>query len=568
MTSSNRVLPTDVDVLARAVNHDSIAALLPRLILLVLTPLALLSALGAFLIPDAGGDFLLFLGWTHNETTPDLNHPALHLFWWPFRQLAPSTAVSVWALVSIGCYAWCAFLISRVSRFTAIEILIGTLALTGAAIALGLGQVTALLTLLLTLAWLDARSGRARAGVWLGVLCALKPFYGLFVVYHLSRKDWRTVAAAGASWLVLLVAGLLVGGPDAYQLWLDRLGSVTWHAHVFNGSVWSIGARLFEPSTVRWAAKWTPVLVSPVLSASVTVAASGAVLVALWRSRGVERDQAYALVGLASLLLSPLGWIYYLPALMGPLAMCVRSSWWPVVALAVVPYPVLVNQEYGALGTVLVGQWAVWVIGGLFVLCLTQTGPLRRRSAVSSRGGAPRDLGRDADRAAQKLGHDPLAPQKVPIRLADRIHSVRWLRVPLRRQSFTPFGLTASERDTVAFVARPASGTPERDKPAGMFRPHDPQNLRSTRESSHPQCGHVRRAIASRQFDTATRSAPRTHAPVAAAVGAPPCHTRRSSDRATRSPVPSIGPCRTPGPPRRTARSDDARAPDVPSRSA
>jgi hypothetical protein len=66
-----------------------------------------------------------------------------------------------------------------------------------------------------------------------------------------------------------------------------------------------------------------------------------------------------------------------LPALVGPLANVIRSSvgWWIVGALAVLPYPLLVNRQYDVLGTLIVGQWAFVILAGAFVLTLTDAKP-------------------------------------------------------------------------------------------------------------------------------------------------------------------------------------------------
>src|SRR5436189_228849 len=91
---------------------------------------------------------------------------------------------------------------------------VGVLLVLGTAASLlciGLGQVGYWLMLLATLAWLADRAGHAtRAGCWLGLLATLKPFYGLFGLYLLWRKDWRAfggfaatvVVGTAASWLV------------------------------------------------------------------------------------------------------------------------------------------------------------------------------------------------------------------------------------------------------------------------------------------------------------------------------------------------------------------------------
>ena len=88
-------------------------------------------------------------------------------------------------------------------------------------------------------AWLAYRRGDSvRAGVWLGLAAAMKPFLLLFAPYFLLRRDWRALAS-----LLLVVAacvalGLAVFGPRAYVEWFAQLPRISWDAHFMNASLW------------------------------------------------------------------------------------------------------------------------------------------------------------------------------------------------------------------------------------------------------------------------------------------------------------------------------------------
>ena len=101
-------------------------------------------------------------------------------------------------------------------------------------------------------------------------------------------------------------------------------------------------------------------------------------------------------MSLAALLESPLGWNYYLATVFGPvLATLGRrpSRWmWPVGALAMCPYPLLVSRHYGVWGTLLVGQMAFAVMIALFLLVVWQSDNQKHEltegsSAVTMGGG-------------------------------------------------------------------------------------------------------------------------------------------------------------------------------------
>jgi hypothetical protein len=156
---------------------------------------------------------------------------------------------------------------------------------------------------------------------------------------------------------------------------------------VFNGSVWGAASRVLTKQQVLIATEWTPLAIDP--AAATLVSLLGVAIVCLVLLSGLGRanlDQTYALLALASLLASPLGWVYYLPAAFGPVAVVLArrpSRWlWPVGLLAVCPYQLLVNHHYSALATATVGQISLAVVGGFFLLVYATT---RRQEAIDGR---------------------------------------------------------------------------------------------------------------------------------------------------------------------------------------
>lgn len=306
--------------------------------------------------------------------TTNLNHPLVWLLLLPFLRLAPGVAFTCWTLLSLALLAGAALPVSRAVGMRMLDVVVITLALTGTAFGLALGQLSFVLMLLLTGAWwLDRQGHEVAAGACIGVLCVLKPFYGPMAVMLVWRGAWRGVFACAATALATIASGWVLAGTEGYQAWLQNLRNVTWTWHVFNGSIWGASARLFEVQQLPIATAWTPLLDSPPLA--LVVAVFGSLLTLTFVYRGANRadiDGTYALVSLGSLLLSPLGWVYYLASSLGPvLATLARrpSPWlWLLVALAVVPYGTLVNRAYGVVATASVGQISFFVLSGLFVL--------------------------------------------------------------------------------------------------------------------------------------------------------------------------------------------------------
>src|SRR4029077_14182079 len=116
------------------------------------------------------------------DTVTNLNHPLMMLVVWPFVSLPFATALQAWTTCSILIICVVSAVVAQRLRIPAIDVALLTLSITGTLVALSLGQFTALVMALFTMAWLADRNGNhVVAGCCLGLLCLLKPFYGLFV---------------------------------------------------------------------------------------------------------------------------------------------------------------------------------------------------------------------------------------------------------------------------------------------------------------------------------------------------------------------------------------------------
>src|SRR5262249_23272092 len=89
------------------------------------------------------------------------------------------------------------------------------------------GQLTLLLLLPVTLAWIEARRGRwIRSGLYLGACLSVKPFLLLVLAYYLCRRRWAAVGAAIGASAVCFAVGLVVFGVRNHEMWLRGLGAV------------------------------------------------------------------------------------------------------------------------------------------------------------------------------------------------------------------------------------------------------------------------------------------------------------------------------------------------------
>src|SRR5262249_34314169 len=147
-----------------------------------------------------------------------------------------------------------------------------------------------------------------------GVLTVLKPFYGLFALYFLWRRQWQALVGYGAVFVAGKIVGLVLVGTANFQEWLARLGDIRWGWHIYKASGWGVGDRLFSVQSFFRATGWTPIIESTLLARLTTAVLAILVVWVIVRSVSkADTDRSYAVLGLGSLLLSPLGWLYYLP---------------------------------------------------------------------------------------------------------------------------------------------------------------------------------------------------------------------------------------------------------------
>jgi hypothetical protein len=197
----------------------------------------------------------------------------------------------------------------------------------GVQMALRLGQVSWLLALVVTAAWLAARSSRwVSAGVWTGIAIAFKPFLIVAIPVFIVRRRWKALAVCAPTVLGCCGLSVLIFGSPTFADWIGNLRRIpdpTYAMHFLNASWMGFAARAH-----------LPYLVGILLSGAT-------VLVMLWRVRSVDEDHAWLLLLMTALLACPLGWLYYLPMLLGPAVAMAMSDRLPhlryVLPICVVP---------------------------------------------------------------------------------------------------------------------------------------------------------------------------------------------------------------------------------------
>jgi alpha-1,2-mannosyltransferase len=257
---------------------------------------------------------------------PNLNLPHTHLFLLPLAWLPTRAALRVWTVASFVVFGWAASssllaLNWRLPLLAWLTLAVYLLAWGPAAAFSLTAQVSLLLMGPVTAAWLAARSGRpGRAGAWLGLAAAIKPFLFLFVPYFLMRRDWAALRALMTTTIVMLGCGLVVFGPSAYKEWCVQLPKVSWGGHYLNASIFSVTERLFGRSDYGQIMRQSNLALLLAIIGCALVAATTFRRIRHFPSDRVTVDREWTALLLGSLLMSPLGWVYYLWIALWPVA--------------------------------------------------------------------------------------------------------------------------------------------------------------------------------------------------------------------------------------------------------
>jgi len=254
----------------------------------------------------------------------NLNAPAVTVaLFAPLAWLPLPIAFAVWTVAGVLACLLASVWIARAIGAPGRWLLIASVVLTSQAtfLALQFGQPIGPLLLVLTAAWTADRSDRPlTAGFLLGIAIYAKPFFGVFIPYLLWRRSWRLLAALTVSGAAMGIVGLMSAGVSAYQSWLMVLRTVSWEAHLANASLLGVVKRLLTRPPLDLhvtpialvAAAWIRPLWLMVAAIPVGISVRH-----LSRHRRIDND--WAVLVLLALLLSPIGWVYYVPLAAGPL---------------------------------------------------------------------------------------------------------------------------------------------------------------------------------------------------------------------------------------------------------
>ena len=309
--------------------------------------------------------------------------PAWHVVVLPFTFVPPTIAFLLWVACNLGAWLWSLRICAtqwefdvdrRWSPLIALAILSSTLT----AGAFHTGQYVGVMMLPATLAWRAARERRwTSAGAWLGWLAYSKPFVLLFIAWLVWKRQWRALTAAAIVVAAALIVGELVFGLGIHLQWRASLQRdvAGWTWLYVNASAWAPWARAFgpSPSFAHWLNSIAVVL--PALASAVVIG-----VVSSWvvLRRVGDTDSVWTVLWLAAILISPLGWTYYLWLGAGPFAVVVLRLWrkqprsrWAICAIGAcfwLPLNVLIIGQPSVAASFSVASLFTWALIGFWIL--------------------------------------------------------------------------------------------------------------------------------------------------------------------------------------------------------
>jgi hypothetical protein len=322
----------------------------------------------------------------------NLNPPHFHLLLLPLGALPPEAALACWWAMNFLCLCLC---LRWIVREAGLELtprarqlgLVALLGFSGTSTMILTSQLSLVLLIPITLAWIAARRGRwFRCGLWLGIALSVKPFLLLLLPYLVARRRWSAVLGCAGSALLCFALGFLVFGLESHLSWYRGLNvAVTWAWLPLNASLGGMLHRTFTENLYFTHAATLSAHDLRMLTIGLSGMAALLTVIFAWRDRSpLEVDRSFALLLTASVMLCPLGWAYYFWLPLGPTLALVtawrrqgtpmgwRAIWsrrlfWIAFAGLFIPIQFLHVGQPLPLATVLIANLYFWATLGIWL---------------------------------------------------------------------------------------------------------------------------------------------------------------------------------------------------------
>lgn len=241
---------------------------------------------------------------------PDLNTPTFHLIFSLIAKLDYSTAWTAWCALSFACIlTFSATIAEQLDR--KIIAAVALISYYPTYCCLALGQNTFLFAIPTALTWKQLRRDReVSAGLWLGLAISLKPFLLVIsFILFLTRKPRPALFSLLAAISITLISASQTGGISGFLSdYATVARNITWISASWNASFMGFFGRILDSGGAigSCSALAAAVLLGAIELLSRTRMRTGHL---------ISADETMAVAIPITLLLSPLGWLYYFPLL-------------------------------------------------------------------------------------------------------------------------------------------------------------------------------------------------------------------------------------------------------------
>jgi hypothetical protein len=299
------------------------------------------------------------------------------LFSFPARSFSYATCYVLWIITS---FLISLFAIVKFLRYTYGDQLSLTTTLTHLVIFYAFmpsffnatfGQIAIFLTgWIIALHWALSHKRWFIASFVLAFLFSIKLFFGIFFVFLLFNKRWKTLISSIVISIIFAALPLFHYSLNLYKDYLWILGSVHWYGANWNASFYGILAKIFNTPDHHLKSFFNlPILGKSIFYGLFIIYMALVGLVAKKAKTVKSFDLSFSFTLSTMLLISPLGWSYYFPMLICSYLLLVKYSQ-TFIYVALLFSVFLLNQPYPLQLDADAPVTQLFALGGLFFVGL------------------------------------------------------------------------------------------------------------------------------------------------------------------------------------------------------
>ena len=269
-----------------------------------------------------------------SQYAPNLNPPITVLIFKNIVNINPLSSITFWRICSLLFFIAAIIMLQRTypaKGFQAFMQFAWALSLAGFWHTLHLGQIYTFMLILLVMAWMLFKNNKpVAAGIFLGIVIAIKPNFILLALLLCVAGNWQLFLSAGVTAASISAIPLITNGFGIYRQWLEASLVFTPNMLVFPGN------NSFEGLSVRFGS----------IAAGVTISLLSIILLIFYiYNSKPNKEKVISLGILISLLASPIAWTGYTILALPIFFSRKQWSWpfWFAAAILSVPFLIPLN---------------------------------------------------------------------------------------------------------------------------------------------------------------------------------------------------------------------------------